>query len=101
MVGVPTFGTGSQKSSTDTPSGYHLSPIPKGTYGDLDKVYEEVAELKDAEAQGNRLMVLMELSDMMGAVRGFLEQHHPEMSLTDLIIMADATRRAFVTGARK
>lgn len=101
MVGTPTFGTASTRSSTDTPSGYHLSPIPKGTYGDLDKVYEEMAEVKDAENQGNRLMVLVELSDVMGAIRGFLEQHHPEMSLTDLIVMADATRRAFITGARK
>lgn len=83
------------------PAGYHETPIKKGHYGDLDKVYEEIDELKDAENQGNRLMVLMELSDVMGAIRGFLERHHPEMHLTDLIIMADATRRAFVTGARK
>lgn len=55
--------------STDTPSGYHLSPIPRGTYGDLDKVYEEIEELKDAEAQGNRVMTLLELSDTIGARR--------------------------------
>lgn len=82
-------------------NGYHLSPIPKGTYGNLDKIYEEIDELKDAEKQDNCLMVLMELSDVIGAIRGFLEQNYPQISLTDLIVMADATRRAFLTGTRK
>jgi hypothetical protein len=86
---------------TKPAGGYHLTPIPQGSYGDLDKIYEEVEELKDADAQGNRLMTLMELSDIMGAIRGYLEIHHPEMSLTDLIIMADATQRAFASGDRK
>lgn len=95
-----TTKTKSCASSADTPPGYHLAQIARGIYGDLSKVYEEVDELKDAEEQGNRLMVLQELSDTIGAIRGFLQQHHPEITLTDLIIMADATRRAFRTGAR-
>lgn len=81
--------------------GYHLTDIKRGTYGDLSKIYEETEELKDADAQDNPLMVLLELSDIIGAIRGFLELKHPEISLTDLITMSDATHRAFITGDRK
>lgn len=81
--------------------GYHLTSIAKGTYGEIDKIYEEVEELKDAKQQDNTLMVLLEMSDIIGAIRGYLTQHHPELSLTDLIVMADATERAFLTGVRK
>jgi DNA polymerase II large subunit len=81
--------------------GYHLAAITRGTFGDLSKVYEEIEEVKDAEKQDNPVMVLLELSDAIGAIRGYLRQHHPELSLTDLIIMADATERAFLSGSRK
>ena len=84
----------------DTP-GYHLRPIEKGQYGTLSKIYEEVEEIRDSEAQNNRIMILLELSDLLGAVRGYLEENYPEITLNDLAIMADATQRAFLTGVRK
>jgi hypothetical protein len=81
--------------------GYHLTSIPRGTYGEISKVLEEVMELEDAENQGNQVMILLELSDIIGAIRGYLNKNYPNLSLTDLIVMADATQRAFVTGERK
>lgn len=81
--------------------GYHLSQIPQGEYGELSKVQEEITEALDAEAQKNPVMVLIELADIVGAIEGYLETHHPTISMTDLVKMAAATRRAFQTGARK
>jgi len=81
--------------------GYHLAEIPHGKFGEISKIEEELNELKDAESQGNRIMELVELSDLMGAIRGYLYNYHPNFTLTDLIVMADATERAFKDGARK
>ncbi len=81
--------------------GYHLKEIKRGRYGEVSKIEEELNELKDALDQGNRIMELVELSDMIGAIRGYLNSYHPDFTLTDLIIMADATERAFKDGTRK
>lgn len=81
-------------------AGYHLSEIPKGELGELSKLREELDEAIDAEAQGCRLMVLVELSDMLGAIRLYLERHHPGYTLDDLQTMADITRRCFENGHR-
>lgn len=80
---------------------YHLAEIPRGVYGEVSKIEEELAELKDAIAQGNRIMALVELSDLVGAVEGILIQHYAGIDLADLIVMAGATRRAFESGHRK
>ena len=79
---------------------YHLQPIPVGHYGEISKIEEELLELKDAQAQGIKIMELNELSDIMGAIEGYLEKHHPGMTLDDLIVMNKATRRAFESGHR-
>jgi hypothetical protein len=81
--------------------GYHLKPIPKGKFGEVSKIEEELAEIKDAEEQGNRLMVLVELSDLIGAVQGYLNKHYVDFELSDLIKMSEATSRAFLDGTRK
>lgn len=80
--------------------GYHLKEPVRGEFGELSKVHEEAEELKDAEAQGATLMILQELSDMIGAIEGYLEKHHPSVGLVDLIIMKDITRRVFNDGTR-
>lgn len=80
--------------------GYHLADIQKGTLGELSKVQEELDEARDAEAQGVSVMVLVELSDLVGAVEAYLEKHHPGTSLDDLAKMAAVTRRAFRSGRR-
>lgn len=81
-------------------AGYHIKEITKGVVGELSKVYEEVEEVKDAEGQGVELMVLVELSDLIGSVQLYLEKHHPSVTLQDLIKMSSVTQRAFKTGGR-
>lgn len=82
--------------------GYHVSPIKRGVYGEISKIEEEVAEVVDAAGQGNRLMTLVELSDVIGAIDGYLSKHFGgEIILDDLIKLARATQRAFNTGGRK
>ena len=87
--------------SQDKSHGYHISSIPKGELGELSKVHEELLEALDAEAQGAELMVLQELSDMVGAVSAYLTKHHPSLSLKDLEVMAKITERAFLSGRRQ
>lgn len=80
--------------------GYHLADIPRGEVGESSKLLEEVRELQDAEAQECKIMALVELSDLIGAVALYLEKHHPATDLDDLITMAKITRRAFENGRR-
>jgi len=79
---------------------YHLSKITKGTIGELSKVYEEIEEVRDAEVQGIDIMVLCELSDVLGAIECYLEKHHPSIDIQDLKKMSDVTKRAFASGRR-
>lgn len=84
----------------ETP-GYHLNHIERGVYGELSKIKEEVDEAIDAEKQMNRVMTLCELSDILGALLGYLTKHFPGFTLEDLTKMALATQRAFKNGSRK
>lgn len=77
---------------------YHLQPIPVGQYGDISKIEEELLELKDAQAQGIKIMELNELSDIIVAIEGYLEKNHLGTTLDDVIAMKNATRRAFESG---
>lgn len=81
-------------------SGYHLREIPKGVLGQLSKIYEEIEEVKDANEQDNPIMVLLELSDVIGAIESYLGTYHPNLGIDDLIKMSEATQRAFRSGAR-
>jgi hypothetical protein len=80
--------------------GYHLKQIEAGVYGELSKVREELDEALDAQEQENKLMILMELSDLIGAIEGYLEKHHSNITLKDLEVMKNATKRAFQSGTR-
>ena len=81
-------------------AGYHITHIKKQPYGSIEKIKEEVEELFDAVEQDCKIMQLVELSDIIGAVEGVLEQQFPDMTLQDLIIMSNITKRAFRTGGR-
>jgi hypothetical protein len=81
-------------------SGYHLSDIPRGVYGEPGKIIEEAAEFEDAIRQNVSVMAIMELSDLVGAIRGYLARHHPSLSLDDLVEMSYITERAFQSGDR-
>lgn len=80
--------------------GYHITEIKKGKFGDLSKLQEELDELKDCELQENKIMALVELSDLYGAIKGYLEKNIPSMTMEDLKIMSEATERAFKDGTR-
>jgi hypothetical protein len=51
-------------------SGFHVSKIKKGVYGELSKIQEELDEAVDASLRGHDLMLIIELSDIIGAVEG-------------------------------
>lgn len=80
--------------------GYHLRTIQKGIYGNSSKILEEVEEFLDAENQNCKIMALCELSDLIGAIRGYLQKNHPGITLDDLSKMADITKSAFEDGER-
>jgi hypothetical protein len=77
---------------------YHLAEIERGVFGEFSKIEEEFLEAKDALAQENPVMVLQELSDMLGAIEAYTARYN--ITLIDLIIMKDATKRAFESGHR-
>lgn len=80
--------------------GYHLAQITKGKRGEPSKVSEECAEFIDACDQGCSIMALVELSDLYGAMRAWLANYHPSLSMDDLKSMNDITERAFRNGRR-
>lgn len=84
-----------------TLKGYHLTNIPKGTLGEISKIQEELLELQDARDQGIKVMELCELSDIYGAVKAYLVKYHPDINMSDLAAMNEATERAFKSGHRK
>ena len=79
--------------------GYHLAKIPKGEYGCMSKVEEEVAEFHDAQKQKCTIMMHLELSDIYGALEAVAESNG--LSMNELKIMSDITKRAFRDGSRK
>jgi len=86
-------------STVENP-GYHLKEIPRGEVGELSKVYEEILEALDAEAQGSAVMTLVELSDLVGALKAYLARHHASLTLEDLEKFSSITARAFTSGRR-
>ncbi len=81
-------------------SGYHINEIVKGELGELSKIQEELDEVKDASEQDCKVMVLLELSDMLGAVDAYLVNHFPDITMADLHTMSHVTKRAFDNGGR-
>lgn len=79
--------------------GYHLDQIKRGIFGELSKVQEELDEAADAQKQGCRIMLLVELSDLIGAVEAVAEKNGS--SLDELISMQKITKRVFQSGHRE
>jgi predicted house-cleaning noncanonical NTP pyrophosphatase (MazG superfamily) len=79
---------------------YHLRIItPKGKFGELSKVYEELDELAESLEQNNRILALCELADLYGAIEGFAK--NLGVSMEEISKMSLATKRAFESGSRK
>lgn len=81
--------------------GYHIKEIPHAKYGTFDKIGEEYYEAQDALEQSCDIMLFVELSDLIGAIEGFLEMNYPNITLNDLLKMKNITKRAFIEGNRK
>ena len=79
--------------------GYHITQIERGEYGTLGKVLEEVHEAIDAQAQGSKIMLTVELADIYGALEEVAVQNG--LTMADLKIFSDITKRAFINGVRK
>jgi hypothetical protein len=81
--------------------GYHTRKITKGKVGEVSKIKEEVDELMDAAAQPEAdLLMLIEMSDIVGSIKLYLSKHHPTMTIRHLEKMADLTASAFKDGDR-
>jgi len=78
--------------------GYHTTKIKRGTLGEIDKIQEELDELKDAEDQGVKILIHCELADLYGALRKYARKY--ELSMKDLEAMATLTEIAFRDGYR-
>ena len=79
--------------------GYHIKKIERGVFGEFSKIKEEFLEAEDSIEQGNTVMTLIELSDLIGSIEAYVSKYN--MSLDDLIRMKDATKRAFTDGTRQ
>jgi hypothetical protein len=82
------------------PIGYHQMIIPKQSIGTIGKIHEELDELTDCELTGNKIMSLMELSDLYGAIEMYLHTNFPSLEMTDLAKMSKTTKRVFKNGIR-
>lgn len=80
--------------------GYHKDNIQKGIIGESSKILEEVCELIDSEKQNNKIMSLVELSDIYGALEEYLINKFPNILMDDLKIMSDTNKRAISVGER-
>jgi phosphoribosyl-ATP pyrophosphohydrolase len=73
--------------------GYHKKEIEKGELGEFSKIKEEFQELEDAIDQGDKILILCELSDMYGAIEEYLKKYN--LTIDDLKSFSDKTKSAF------
>lgn len=80
--------------------GYHLREIEtQGVFGEPSKIREELEELEEALEQDNRILALVELADIYGALEAVAERQGTTMA--EIAKMSAATNRAFLKGERK
>lgn len=79
--------------------GYHKREIIKGELGHFSKIEEEFQELIDAYEQGNPILELCELADLIRAIEAYTLNHY-DIELCDLIKMMNCTKEAFQEGSR-
>lgn len=80
--------------------GYHITEIKKRRFGSFGKIQEEIEECLDAHQQGSHIMMLVELSDLYGAIEGYLAENYPGFKMSDLSKFSGITQRAFRNGHR-
>ena len=65
-----------------------------------NNIEEEIEELQDAHEQGCKILELVELSDLYGAIEGYLQSYY-SMTMEDIKQMSKMTSSAFKEGKRK
>ena len=73
-------------------SKYHTINIPKGEIGKISKIEEELLELKDAENQNSKIMIMIELCDLYGSIEEYAKNFN--LTMEDLKKFSDITKRA-------
>jgi hypothetical protein len=79
--------------------GYHRRIIKKGEIGKFSKIEEEFNELKDGIEQENKILQIVELSDLVGAIEEFAIEEFG-LTLDDVIQFSNLTKQAFKDGSR-
>lgn len=79
--------------------GYHTRDIKKGVFGEFSKVQEEWDELLDARTQNGKILELVEIADLYGAIEGYLEKKFG-LNMEDVAKMSHMTKTAFLEGKR-
>jgi phosphoribosyl-ATP pyrophosphohydrolase len=77
---------------------YHKTEIPKGVLGEISKITEEYMELMDAVEQDDKVLIICELTDLIGAIRLYTEKYN--LTLEDLIKFSNKTSESFKEGKR-
>lgn len=80
--------------------GYHKIKIKKGVFGEFSKIQEEFEELKDGFEQNDKILQLVELTDLIGAIEGYSMSKF-NISLQELINFSKKTQSSFIEGKRK
>ena len=78
--------------------GYHKATIQKGELGQFSKIREEFEELTDAVDQKDPILILVEISDLCGAIEEFLKKWN--LTIEDTINFSDKTKQSFKEGKR-
>ena len=79
-------------------SGYHVTAIKKSGILSPYKLVEESIEFVDALASGNRIMAMVELSDLYGMVKQM--GNRLNVTIEDIDAMSKATTDAFASKSR-
>ncbi len=78
--------------------GYHKNKIDKGIIGEFSKITEEYQELQDAVEQDNKVLIICELTDLIGAIEEYSKNFN--LTIDDLKSFSDLTKSAFKEGKR-
>lgn len=77
---------------------YHKNNIEKGTLGEFSKIKEEFYELEDAVDQDCKVLIICELTDLIGSIEEYSKKFN--LTIVDLIRFSDKTKQSFKEGKR-
>lgn len=78
--------------------GYHKREITKGKIGEFSKIKEEFEELSDAHHQADKVLIICEMTDLIGAIEEYAKSFN--LTIDDLTKFSDKTKSAFKEGKR-